>query len=161
MNLIITIILLIAGYILLRKRSQDDVKSLWYKLFDLGSFFLLLGLFIEPFQEGIKKDYATFSYFFVTSGLAFMALIAFHIICDYFKCIRSTRFLVLSGQNPMIAYVATDLLIYPVLNITGIMPLLKYLYTSPWLGFLHGVLLTSLTVLITMFFTRIKWFWRT
>lgn len=61
----------------------------------------------------------------------------------------------------MIAYVATDLLIYPVLNITGIMPLLKYLYTSPWLGFLHGVLLTSLTVLITMFFTRIKWFWRT
>ena len=41
------------------------------------------------------------------------------------------------------------------------MPLLKYLYTSPWLGFLHGVLLTSLTILITMFFTRIKWFWRT
>lgn len=159
--MIITILLLVTGYLLLKGKPKTDVRSLWYKLFDLGSFFLVLGLFIEPFQEGIKKDYATFSYFFVTSGLAFMALIAFHIICDYFKCVRSTQFLIQSGQNPMIAYVATDLLIYPVLNITGIMPLLKYLYTSPWLGFLHGVLLTSLTVLITMFFTRIKWFWRT
>ena len=160
-NLIITIILLIAGYLLLKNKPKTDIRTLWYKLFDLGSFFLLLGLFIEPFQEGIKKDYATFSYFFVTSGLAFMSLIIFNIICDYFKCVRSTRFLIMSGQNPMIAYVATDLLIYPVLNILGIMPLLKYFYTSPWLGFLHGVLLTGLTVLITMFFTRIKWYWRT
>ena len=160
-NLIITIILLIAGYLLLKNKPKTDIRTLWYKLFDLGSFFLLLGLFIEPFQEGIKKDYATFSYFFVTSGLAFMSLIIFNIICDYFKCVRSTRFLIMSGQNPMVAYVATDLLIYPVLNILGIMPLLKYFYTSPWLGFLHGVLLTGLTVLITMFFTHIKWYWRT
>lgn len=109
----------------------------------------------------IKKDYATFSYFFVTSGLAFMTLIIFNIICDYFKCVRSTRFLIMSGQNPMIAYVATDLLIYPILNILGITPLLEYFYSSPWLGFLHGIILTSLTVFITMFFTRIKWYWRT
>lgn len=84
-----------------------------------------------------------------------------NIICDYFKCVRSTRFLIMSGQNPMIAYVATDLLIYPILNILGITPLLEYFYSSPWLGFLHGIILTSLTVFITMFFTRIKWYWRT
>lgn len=160
-NLIITIILLTTGYLLLKGKPKTDIRTLWYKLFDLGSFFLLLGLFIEPFQEGIKKDYATFSYFFVTSGLAFMTLIIFNIICDYFKCVRSTRFLIMSGQNPMIAYVATDLLIYPILNILGITPLLKYFYSSPWLGFLHGIILTSLTVFITMFFTRIKWYWRT
>lgn len=80
-----------------------------------------------------------------------MTLIIFNIICDYFKCVRSTRFLIMSGQNPMIAYVATDLLIYPILNILGITPLLKYFYSSPWLGFLHGIILTSLTVFITMF----------
>lgn len=80
-----------------------------------------------------------------------MTLIIFNIICDYFKCVRSTRFLIMSGQNPMIAYVATDLLIYPILNILGITPLLEYFYSSPWLGFLHGIILTSLTVFITMF----------
>ena len=52
-NLIITIILLIAGYLLLKNKPKTDIRTLWYKLFDLGSFFLLLGLFIEPFQEGI------------------------------------------------------------------------------------------------------------
>lgn len=56
---------------------------------------------------------------------------------------------------------ATDLLIYPILNILGITPLLEYFYSSPWLGFLHRIILTSLTVFITMFFTRIKWYWRT
>lgn len=38
-----------------------------------------------------------------------------------------------------------------ILNILGITPLLKYFYSSPWLGFLHGIILTSLTVFITMF----------
>ncbi|MFR7516719.1 MAG: hypothetical protein ACLUVY_05630 [Bacteroides uniformis] len=33
--------------------------------------------------------------------------------------------------------------------------------TNPWLGFLQGLLLTSMALLVTMFFTRIKWFWRT
>lgn len=104
---------------------------------------------------------ATFSYFFVTSGLACMALIVFHILCDYFRCQRSTAWLVMSGQNPMIAYVAGDLLVIPVLQMTGVFPLLSYLHSNPWLGFLQGLLLTSLSLLVTIFFTRIKWFWRT
>lgn len=54
-NMIITILLLVTGYLLLKGKPKTDVRSLWYKLFDLGSFFLVLGLFIEPFQEGIKR----------------------------------------------------------------------------------------------------------
>ena len=50
-NLIITIILLTTGYLLLKGKPKTDIRTLWYKLFDLGSFFLLLGLFIEPFQK--------------------------------------------------------------------------------------------------------------
>ena len=122
---------------------------------------IILGLFFEAYEGGIKKDPTTFSYYLVSSGLAFMALMIFSIICDYYKCYRSTSFLVMTGQNPMIAYVATGLFTGPVLNLLGIMPLFSVFSTSPWLGFLQGVILTSIAMFITMFFTRIKWFWRT
>ncbi|MCS3313500.1 hypothetical protein NXX38_17010 [Bacteroides sp. BFG-637] len=48
------------------------------------------------------------------AGLAFLALLFLSIICDYFWCVKSTRFLVMSGQNPMIAYEVGDLLIMPL-----------------------------------------------
>lgn len=159
-NLSVTVVLLLIGkYVFLR--STDGIALLWKKLFNAGAYLLLLGLCFEPFQEGIKKDPATFSYFFVTSGLAFMALLFLSIVCDYFKCVRSTRFLVMSGQNPMIAYVVGDLFIMPLANILGITSLLSYFQQNSWLGFLQGVILTGLSVLVTMFFTKIKWFWRT
>ena len=91
-----------------------------------------------------------------------MALMAFHVVCDYFGCRRSTAFLVMSGQNPMIAYVAGDLLVMPILNMCGVLaPFMALMGTNPWLGFLQGVVLTTLSLLVTMFFTRIKWYWRT
>ena len=159
-NLSVTVILLLAGkYLFLR--PTDGIALLWKKLFNAGAYLLLLGLCFEPFQEGIKKDPATFSYFFVTSGLAFMALLFLSIVCDYFRCVRSTRFLVMSGQNPMIAYVVGDLFILPLANIVGIAPLLSYFQQNAWLGVLQGVILTGISVLATMFFTKIKWFWRT
>lgn len=159
LNLFVSLVLISLGYGVLHKVKASSV--LWRNLFLMGSFLLILGLCFEPFQGGIKKDPATFSYFLVTSGLACMALIAFHILCDYFHCLKSTRFLVMSGQNPMIAYVAGDLLVMPLLGIFGITPLLRYLEINPWLGFLQGLLLTTCSLLVTMFFTRIKWFWRT
>lgn len=159
-NLIITVVLLLIGRFIFT-HSNSGYALLWKKLFNAGTYLLLLGLFMEPFQEGIKKDPATFSYFFVTSGLAFMALLLLSVVCDYFQCIRSTRFLVMSGQNPMIAYVVGDLFILPLANILGIASLLSYFQQNAWLGFLQGVLLTALSVLATMFFTKIKWFWRT
>lgn len=69
--------------------------------------------------------------------------------------------LVMAGQNPMIAYVATALLVNPLLQLTGLYDLMNCMASNPWLAFLRGVLVTSLTVTIAMGFTRIKWFWRT
>ena len=43
----------------------------------------------------------------------------------------------------------------------GLASLLSYFQQNAWLGFLQGVIITSLAVLVTMFFTKIKWFWRT
>lgn len=159
-NLLINIILFITGYFILRNQFSRFL-NLWKQLFFAGSFCLFLGLFFEAFEGGIKKDPTTFSYYFVTSGLAFFGLMTLNVICDYWKCLRSTSFLVLSGQNPMIAYVATSLFTYPVLNLLGLTSYMGIFSSNAWLGFLQGVILTSIALLITMFFTKIKWFWRT
>ena len=159
LNLALNASLLIAGYALLRR--GDDFCALWRDLFIAGAVMLLLGLAFEPFEGGIKKDPVTFGYLFTTGGMSFMTLILLSVVCDFFKCHRSTAFLVMCGQNPMVAYVACDLLIYPILGLCGLMQHLGFFASSPWLGFLQGVLLTSLAVVVTMFFTRIKWVWRT
>ena len=159
LNLALNVALLIAGYAVIRR--GESYCALWRELFTAGALMLLLGLAFEPFEGGIKKDPVTFGYLFTTGGMSFMTLILLSVVCDYFKCHRSTSFLVMSGQNPMVAYVACDLLIYPILGLCGLMQHLGLFATSPWLGFLQGVLLTSLAVVVTMFFTRIKWVWRT
>lgn len=159
LNIALTVLLLASGWCVLRRSS--DFGTLWKKLFVAGAFMLMLGLCIEAFEGGIKKDPVTFSYLFTTSGLSFMALIFFSVVCDYFRCHRGTAFLVMSGQNPMLAYVADNLFIFPILHLCGLWKYLEVFGQSPWLGFLQGVLLTSLVVLVTMFFTKIKWLWRT
>lgn len=158
-TLVVSALLIVMGWKLVHHQVGNG--TLWRELLLLGAAFLLIGLCFEPFQGGIKKDGPTLSYFFVTSGLACMALMAFHVICDHFCLHRGTSFLIMSGQNPMIAYVACDLLIYPLFNLLGVMNVLSIFASNPWLGLLQGILLTSLVLLVTMFFTRIKWFWKT
>lgn len=159
LNMTITSILLAGGWIVLRRSS--DYGALWGKLFTIGAFMLLLGLAIEPFEGGIKKDPVTFTYLFTTSGLSFMTLIFFSIICDFFRWHKGTAFLVMTGQNPMVAYVAVSLLILPLLQICGVWEYFSIFNQSPWLGFAQGIILTSIAVLVTMFFTKIKFLWRT
>jgi len=61
----------------------------------------------------------------------------------------------------MIAYVCAGMVIMPILGILGLSSFLVLFDSNPWLGFLKGLIITTLVTLITMFFTRIKWFWRT
>ena len=121
----------------------------------------MLGLFFEAYEGGIRKDDSTYSYYFVTAGLAFIAMIAFSILCDIYKCRQLTRPLEMAGQNPMIAYVATNLVVMPVLNLIGVASYLSYLQQNAWLGFLRGIIITTLAALIAIIFTKLKWFWRT
>lgn len=52
----------------------------------------------------------------------------------------------------MIAYVGVNLVVNPLLNLTGLMEYVNLLNENAWLGFLRGVLLTSVVVAMTMFF---------
>lgn len=158
LNLFGTIALLSCLYFLIRGNGSN--KAYWRKLFTAGGYLLMLGLFFEAYEGGIRKDSSTYSYYFVTSGLAFISMIAFSIMCDLYKW-KIMKPFEMAGQNPMIAYVATNMLIMPLLNLTGLSSFLELLTVNPWLGFLRGVVLTTLAVVVAVFFTRIKWFWRT
>lgn len=147
-------------WLLLRKINVKQ-GVLWRKLLMLTALLMLAGLVAEPLQGGVKKDPATVSYLLLTASLATSALLFFSIVCDYFKCHKPTAFLTKCGENPMVAYVAGDLVIYPLLNLTGTISLLWPLYASPWLGFLHGVVLTTLVVMLTMLSTKLRLFWKT
>lgn len=161
-NAITSGILCLCGILAMRGGLSNE-ELLWRRLFILGSVLLATGLALEPLQGGIKKDPTTFSYLFVTGGLASFALTAFHVICDHYGMLKSTGFLRLSGQNPMIAYSAGQLFVLPVLALTGLRdPFLAFCSTSPWLGFfVQGLGLTALVVLTTMFFSRFRLYWRT
>ena len=158
-NLIGNILLLSAGFVLL-KNSNSQLLALYKKLFAWGTFWLILGLAFESSEGGIKKDPSTLSYYLVTSGLAFMALIAFSIISDHWKKSNYVNLLIENGQNPMIAYIAGSNFVMPILALTGLSTLLNYMLINPSLGFFKGLIFTLLAALITSLFTKKKIFWR-
>ena len=67
----------------------------------------------------------------------------------------------MAGKNPMIAYVTPNLVVMPLINLLGLSGYLGMLNGNAWLGLLRGVVVTGLSVMIAMFFTKLKWFWRT
>ena len=129
--------------------------SLW------GVFLLLLGLALEPFEGGIKKDHATLSYYFVTTGLAIFTLIALLIVLDIFRWRRGFALLIRTGQNPLIAYAGVNSLVPPVLGLTRLDIILTMITPSPWLGALRGAFHTYLVALAAAFCTRKKIFLKT
>lgn len=158
LNLIVTVFLLILLYFLLLKKDANFVY--WRKLYVFGAYLLVLGLFFEAYEGGIRKDYSTYSYYFVTSGLACFAMIVFSIVSDIYN-IKWVKFLESVGQNPMIAYVAPQLVVIPLIGILGMKNIVELLNTTALLGLLKGVLLTTFSVSVAIICTKKKIFWRT
>lgn len=147
------------GIILLAK----DVKSneLIKNMIKAGAYLLLIGLFFEAYEGGIKKDFSTYSYYFVCSGLSFLTLLSFFLIekLGYLKSV--SNFLASNGKNPMIAYTAGNLFLIPILKVTTLSTLLDAMNTSAYIGFARGIIFTGAVALITVLFTRLKFFWKT
>jgi predicted acyltransferase len=125
-------------------------------------FWLFLGLMIEPFEGGIKKDHATLSYFFVTSGLSGLLLLSFKIAFNCKIVANVLGFLPGIGKNPMVGYVAVTYLIVPLLALPGLMDLLNtWASAGPFAGILKGFILTGLMIVFTLFTVKIKHLWKT
>jgi predicted acyltransferase len=142
-------------------KPASGIERLFHRLFSWAIYWLVLGLFFEPYEGGIKKDRATMSYYFVTAGCAICVLIGLSILIDVFRRKRWVQLLIENGQNPMIAYAGINNLVIPVLGLTTVNKFLSSLVSSPWLGFLRGAIITLLLALSTSLFTKRKIFWRT
>ena len=161
LNIVLNLAMGISGYFLFRS-PKHSLSRLYFNLFQWGIFWLLLGNVFEAFEGGICKDIATMSYFFISTGLAIFTLIFFSIIIDYFSNNKLFRYIIESGQNPMVAYVAGSFVVLPILVFTGLMPYINQLYEiTPWLGIVKGLIITSGMMAITVFTVRKKWFWKT
>jgi hypothetical protein len=89
-------------------------------------------------------------------------MLASFIIIEQLQVLKSAlNFLAANGKNPMIAYTAGSLFVMPLLAITHTQPYLNLLNYNWATGFLKGVIFTALVSFITLFFTRIKLFWKT
>ena len=160
-NVLLNLAFGLAVYYLLRKPTHI-LTRLYFQLYQWGICWLLLGTAFEAFEGGIRKDHATMSYFFVTSGLAIFTLMFFSIVMDYFDNKRLFRYIAEIGQNPMLAYVAGTFLVVPVLALVGLMPHINQLYElSSWLGIAKGMIITSGMIAVTVVTVRRKWFWKT
>ena len=133
----------------------------WQRLSSAGAYLLLLGLCLEAYEGGIRKDDVTLSYLFVTCGLAFYALLLLTVVCDHWHVRWLCAPLEMVGKNPMVAYVSASMVIIPVLILTHIYPYIDALSSEPLTGFLKGVLLTALCMALTAWFTHKRWFWKT
>ena len=125
-----------------------------------GSYLLLLGLFFEAYEGGIRKDPSTYSYYFVTGGLAFFSLVVFTVMGKRKYLVPAARLFALNGRNPMVAYVAGNLLILPLLGLTGLKDAWDGMRQDAFMGLMKGVLFTAAVSAVTIFFTKRKWFWK-
>ena len=147
------------------KKSSSTQASptlhFWQRLSSAGAYLLLLGLCLESYEGGIRKDDVTLSYLLVTCGLAFYALLLLTVVCDHWHVRWLCAPLEMVGKNPMVAYVSASMVIIPVLILTQLYPYIDALSSEPLTGFLKGVLLTALCMALTAWFTHKRWFWKT
>jgi hypothetical protein len=160
-NLFISVALGLLLMQVLKGVKDGADKTLFVKFANTGIYLLILGLFFEAFEGGIKKDISTFSYYFLNTGLAFLILLSFTIFekLGYFSAVIT--FLGNNGKNPMVAYTAGNLLLIPLLKLTGAEVYLDSVAGLPAGGLIRGLIFTGVVSLITLYCTRAKLFWKT
>jgi predicted acyltransferase len=159
-NLFMTVAGLLGSYAALRKTDPQQFRLL-HLFLKTGAYLVVLGLCFESFEGGIKKDPATFSYYFVTTGLAFLVLIIFYSLQYSQAGSVMIHYLSLTGRNPMVAYVAGNLLLLPLLHLSGGIILFESMGQQVWTGVLRGVLFTGMVSALAAWCSRRQWYWKT
>ncbi len=124
-----------------------------------GSALVTLGILLEPFEGGIKKDHPTLSYMLVTPGLAMLALVVLTLFERYLPRSLTFKFLSATGQNPLLAYEALTNLVAPVWALT-IGGWVSEHTPGAALGLGRAVLQTIFLGLVVSLFTRWKVYFR-
>ena len=155
LNLAIT-----AGLAMLLMHSVRGAVSLNGRLAQAGVYALLLGLALEALEGGIRKDSSTFSYYGVTTGLAFLSLIILRFADAHFAGAKVTGFLAAQGRNPLLAYVAGSLVLLPLLRLSGLHAHWAALNWHWSVGTFKGLVFTGLVAVFTWWLTKRGWIWK-
>ncbi len=131
-------------------------------LFQLAAGLIVLGLILEPVEGGIKKDRATASYMVMTSGMAACLLMFFDYVCHYLSENRFIKLFAGAGSNPLMAYVGTSWLAFPLLKVSFLYGIFLWLYPEgyPWIGVLRAAVLTLSILWVVKVLTDRKIAWR-
>lgn len=154
------VLLFLGGISWIRFRSRLD-QSVQQRLAFAGTYFLLVGLLLEPYEGGIKKDPSTFSYYFVTVGYGFWSLLILLDAQQSKWAAFFNKFLGALGRNPLVAYATGSLLILPLLSLFSLRISWDAWAHTSWQGFLKGIIFTLLVSGVTILFNRCRFFWRT
>ena len=153
------VVLLCAAGIALTWRPTSANEKLLRDLFVWAVLWLLLGLFLEPSEGGIKKVPDTLSYFFTVTGLTMMLLVTMAAVVEVLGRGKAVATLIDVGHNPMLCYVLYTVFLNSILE--TIPQARGVLRDSGGAVFLRSVLSTIVVVLIVRAFTRNRIFWRT
>jgi predicted acyltransferase len=138
---------------------RTESEKLVRRIFSWSALWLMLGLVLEPFENGIHKEPDTLSYFFTVTGLIGLLLVSFAIIVDLLKRRRWVNALIDVGHNPLLCYVLYTLLINSLLEL---FPPTRGIFERSVSGAIAGTLISTLVVvLIVRWTTRKRIFWRT
>jgi predicted acyltransferase len=150
---------LLAAGAFITARPVSATERMLRSLFVWGAIWLAIGLFLEPFEQGIKKVPETLSYFFTIAGITTTLLVALTAVIDALGKRTWARPLIDVGHNPLLAYVLFNVLINSALEM--IPPLRGLMQQSLPLSFLRSALTTVAVVLIVGAVSRRKVYWRT
>jgi len=128
-------------------------------LFIWGAAWLMIGLFLDPFENGIRKVPDTLSYFFTITGTTSMLLVALAGIVDGLRQRKWVSVLVDLGHNPLMLYVMYTILLNSVFEL--IPPLRGVLRGSLGEAMVRSLLSVGLVILIVRTMSRRRIYWRT
>jgi len=133
-----------------------------YPLIVLAAILLIVGILFDPYEGGIKKVPATFSYCFTMGGACIILLMFFHYICQKLPGSFFVRTFSGAGANPLMSYVIFGSFVMPVLKLTFLIGLYQAAYPSgqPWIGVLRAFVVVLFAMYLVSIMSRKGIYWR-
>lgn len=143
--------------------TRDCANSPKNLIARMGYLLLVLGLLFDPIDGGITKDHCNLSYLLSTGGLACL-LISFLLWCEGALAIiggKMGRGFALVGQNPMLAYTLSGLVLNPIFYMIGLGAVVDSASAgNPFMGLVRGFIITLAMMAVTCVFSKHKIYWR-
>jgi len=135
------------------------VERMLRSLFIWAGVWLMIGLFLEPFEGGIHKVPDNLTYYFTVTGTTSMLLVSLTAIIDFLGRRKWVSILIDVGHNPLLLYVLFTILINPLLEL--IPPLRGVLTDSNAQALVRSAIEVVMVVVIVRAMSRKRIYWRT